>query len=247
MPARPLRPTRSHARPGSRPLTVRALAALGVLCAGLLAVAAPAAAAEVRLRGDAPFKVPAETTLAALPADAPLRAEDVRSGAVSFELNYDDTVGDADPDPWTGRYDRAIRAFRVRIGDTLLEMPVATARLVVSDGGQGRMYRESVEFVADARAGAFTVQAGWVQLNQAALTADLRGATGVIDGDRLPAAARMVAFPTSGEFDRVFYVRIDAVGGTGRPLLYLSTSRLTVSVVAPATSSTVGAISAAAR
>jgi len=250
MPARPMCPVRRHTRPGPRPLAARALAALGVLCAGLLAVSAPVVAAEIRLRGDAPFKVPAETTLAALPVDAPLRAEDVRNGAVSFELSYDDAVGDADPDPWTGRYDRAIRAFRVRIGDTLLEMPVATARLVVSDGGQGRMYRESVEFVADARAGAFTVQAGWVQLNQAALTADLRGAAGVIDGDRLPVAGRLVAFPTSGEFDRVFYVRIDAAGGTGRPLLYLSTSRLTVSVVAPgapATPSTASAISAAAR
>jgi hypothetical protein len=178
--------------------------------------------------------------LAALSADTPLRAEDVRSGAVSFELSYDDAAVDADPDPWTGRYDRAIRAFRVRVGDTLLEMPVSTTRLVVSDGGEGRMYRESVQLVADARAGAFTIQAGWVQINQAPLTADLRGAAGVIDGDRLPVADRLVAFPTSGEFDRVFYLRIDAVGAAGKPVLYLSTSRLGVSVV-PGTASSAAA------
>ena len=225
----------------------QALAAPFALCAALLAASSPAAAAEVRLRGDAPFKVPAEAMLAALTAEAPVRAEDVRTGSLSFELIYDDAVVDADPDPWTGRYDRAIRAFRVRLGDTLLDMPVSTARLVVSDGGQGRMYRESVQLIGDARAGAFTVQVGWVQLNQAALTADLRGPAGVIDGDRLPPPARLVSVPTSGEFDRVFYLRVDAVGGAGRPLLYLSTSRLSVAVATPDASSTPSATGAAAR
>jgi hypothetical protein len=217
-----------------RPL-IRSVAVAGALLATLLAPVAPAVAAEVRVRGEASFKVPADTTLAALPADAPVRAADLRGGTLSFELSYDDAISDADADPWTGRYERAIRAFRVRIGDTLLDMPVSSARLVVSDGGQGRTYRESVQFVADARAGGYTVQAGWVQLNQAAMTADLRGATGVLDGDRLPAPSRLVALPTSGEFDRAFYLRIDASGDAARPLLYLSTSRLSVGLAGPAT------------
>jgi hypothetical protein len=187
------------------------------------------------VRGDASFKVPADTTLAALPADAPVRAADLRGGTLSFELSYDDATPDADADPWTGRYERAIRVFRVRIGDTLLDMPVSSARLVISDGGQGRMHRESVQFVADARSGGYTVQAGWVQLNQAAMTADLRGAAGVLDGDRLPAPSRLVALPTSGEFDRVFYLRIDVPGDAARPLLYLSTSKLSVGLAVPAT------------
>ncbi|RPH46792.1 MAG: hypothetical protein EHM87_00930 [Burkholderiales bacterium] len=229
---------------GSDSSALRALVVAGAVCTGLLAVATPATAADVRLRGDAPFRVPAQAMLAALSPDAPVRAEDVRSGALSFELSYDDAVVDADPDPYTGRYDRAIRSFRVRIGETLLDMPVSTARLVVSDGGEGRMHRESVQVVADARAGAFTVQAGWVQLNQSAPTADLRGSAGVIDGDRLPAPGRLIAFPTSGEFDRVFYLRIDAVGAAGRPVLYLSTSRLSVSV-APPSGASVSSVSSA--
>jgi hypothetical protein len=97
------------------------------------------------------------------------------------------------------------------------------------------MHRESVQFVADARSGGYTVQAGWVQLNQAAMTADLRGAAGVLDGDRLPAPSRLVALPTSGEFDRVFYLRIDVPGDAARPLLYLSTSKLSVGLAVPAT------------
>lgn len=195
------------------------------------------------MRGDASFRVPADTTLAALPADAPVRAADLRGGTLSFELSYDDATPDAEADPWTGRYERAIRAFRVRIGDTLLDMPVSSARLVVSDGGQGRMYRESVQFVADARSGGYTVQAGWVQLNQAAMTTDLRGVAGVLDGDRLPTPSRLVALPTSGEFDRAFFLRIDAPGDASRPLLYLSTSKLSVGLAAPATT----AASATAR
>jgi hypothetical protein len=236
MQARPIRSPNTFRFPRNarRPL-IRSVAVAGVLLAALLAPAVPAAAAEVLVRGDATFKVPAEATLAALPADAPVRAADLRGGTLSFELSYDDATPDADADPQTGRYERAIRAFRVRIGDTLLDMPVSSARLVVSDGGQGRVYRESVQFVADARAGGFTVQAGWVQLNQAAMTADLRGATGVLDGDRLPAPSRLVALPTSGEFDRVFYLRIDAQGDAARPLLYLSTSKLSVGLAGPAT------------
>ena len=228
--------TSRSSRGAPRPL-IRSVAGAGALLAALLAPVLPAAAAEVLVRGDASFKVPADTSLAALPADAPVRAADLRGGTLSFELSYDDATPDADADPWTGRYARAIRAFRVRIGDTLLDMPVSSARLVVSDGGQGRMHRESVQFVADARSGGYTVQAGWVQLNQAAMAVDLRGAAGVLDGDRLPAPSRLVALPTSGEFDRAFYLRIDAPGDAARPLLYLSTSKLSVGLAAPAPAS----------
>ncbi len=221
-------------RGAPRPL-IRSVAAAGALLTALLAPFHPAGAAEVLLRGNASFKVPADTTLAALPTDAPVRAADLRGGTLSFELSYDDATPDTDTDPWTGRYERAIRAFRVRIGDMLLDMPVSSARLVVSDGGQGRTYRESVQFVADARSGGYIVQAGWVQLNQAAMTADLRGAAGVLDGDGLPAPSRLVALPTSGEFDRAFYLRIDAPGDAARTLLYLSTSTLSVGLAAHAT------------
>lgn len=236
MQARPIRSpnTVRSSCSAPRPL-IRSVALTGALLAALLAPVSPAVAAEVLVRGEAWFKVPADTTLAALPADAPVRAADLRGGTLSFELSYDDATPDADADPWTGRYERAIRTFRVRIGDTLLDMPVASARLVVSDGGQGRMYRETVQFVADARASGYTVQAGWVQLNQGAMTADLRGATGVLDGDRLPAPSRLVALPTSGEFDRAFYLRIDAPGDAARPLLYLSTSKLSVGLAGSAT------------
>jgi hypothetical protein len=236
MQARPIRSQSPSCslRGAPRPL-IRSVAAAAALLAALLVPVLPAAAAEVLVRGDASFKVPADTTLAALPADAPVRAADLRGGTLSFEIRYDDATPDADADPWTGRYERAIRVFRVRIGDTLLDMPVSSARLVISDGGQGRMHRESVQFVADARSGGYTVQAGWVQLNQAAMTADLRGAAGVLDGDRLPAPSRLVALPTSGEFDRVFYLRIDVPGDAARPLLYLSTSKLSVGLAVPAT------------
>lgn len=220
-----------------RPVVPRVAAAAAAAALALAGLAAPppAQAAEVRLRGEASFRVPADAVLAALPADAPVTAADLRSGTLSFELVYDDAVRDADPDPYAGRYDAAVRAFRVRVGATLLELPASSVRVVVSDGGQGRAWRESVVVQADARSGDWGLQVSWTQLNQGAATADLRGASGMLADDRLPAPARLAALPTSGEFDRAFLLRLDAPGGApGRPALYLSTSALNVAPVAAA-------------
>ncbi|MFM1988223.1 MAG: hypothetical protein RJA99_1180 [Pseudomonadota bacterium] len=211
------------------------VAAAAALALALAELAAPARAAEVRLRGEAGFRVPADTVLAALPADAPVGAADLRGGRLSFELVYDDAARDVDPDPHAGRYDAAVRAFRVRIGGTLLELPASSVRIVVSDGGLGRAWRESVVVQADARSGDWGLQVSWTQLNQVATATDLRGASGMLADDRLPPPARLAALPTSGEFDRAFLLRLDAPGGTaGRPALYLSTSTLTVAPVAAA-------------
>jgi hypothetical protein len=163
----------------------RSLLAVACCAVGLaIAAVAPAAsAAERTLRGEGSFRAPPEVVLAALPASSPLRAADLRSGALSFEIVYDDGAPDADPDPYGGRYPSALRA-------------------------------------------------GWVQIHQRSVTEDLRGAAGSIVGDAIPDVRTVAAFPTSGEFDRVFFVRLDPLADPRRPALYLSTSTLTV---APAT------------
>jgi len=216
-------------RPRTRPSRVAPIAG-ALLCTAALAAPWPASAAEVRVRGEAPFRIPSAETLRALPADAPIRADDVRAGSIGFEIVYDDAAPDADPDAYSGRYDAAIRAFRVRVGGTWHELPVAAAQLRVSDGGGGMAHRESLAMTGVARHGALELRAGWVQLNQAPPGRDLRGTPGVIGSDALPRGDAVTRFETSGEFDRVFYVRLDPVGDTSRPVLYLSTSSLSVDV-----------------
>jgi hypothetical protein len=208
---------------------------LAAACAVAVALAAgPAAAAERAVRGDATFRPPGEASLARLPASSPIAAADLRSGALSFEIVYDDAAPDAEPDVHGGRYPTAIRAFRVRIGGAALELPVAGAELRVSDGGFGMAHRESLQLLASARHGDHDLRVGWVQLNQRATTEDLRGAAGAIAGDAIPEARVVLAFPTSGEFDRVFFVRLDPVADPRRPALYLSTSTFTVAPAAVA-------------
>jgi hypothetical protein len=216
-------------------VAARRAASAAVGLATALAAVAPATAAEVTLRGTASFRVPDAATLAALPADAPLRAEDLRSGSLAFEIAYDDATPDAEPDTYAGRYSGAIRAFRVRVGERWLEMPAAGAQLIVSDGGFGIAYRESVQMISTARQGALDLRVGWVQINQATVSDDLRGARGSLASDRLPPAAALVAFRTSGEYDRAFFVRLDPVGDARRPVLYLSANALEVGVVPAAT------------
>jgi hypothetical protein len=199
-------------------------------CAAVLAIAAanPAGAAERALRGEATFRTPAEAALARLPASSPIAAADLRSGTMSFEIVYDDGAPDAEPDAYGGRYPSAIRAYRVRIGATTVELPPAGAELRVSDGGFGLAHRESLQLLAAARYGDHDLRVGWVQINQRAPTEDLRGAPGAIAGDAIPDVRALVAFPTSGEFDRVFFVRLDPVADPRRPALYLGTSSMTV-------------------
>jgi hypothetical protein len=208
----------------------RSLLAVACCAVGLaIAAVAPAAsAAERTLRGEGSFRAPPEVVLAALPASSPLRAADLRSGALSFEIVYDDGAPDADPDPYGGRYPSAIRAFRVRIGAATLELPLGQAELRVSDGGFGLAHRESLQLLASARHGEHVLRAGWVQIHQRSVTEDLRGAAGSIVGDAIPDVRTVAAFPTSGEFDRVFFVRLDPLADPRRPALYLSTSTMTV-------------------
>ncbi len=224
-------PTPRHAR-SSGPCRARALLAAACTAGLALAPTAPAGAAERALRGEGSFRTPSEAVLAALPAASPLRAADLRSGALSFEILYDDAARDADPDPYGGRYPGAIRAYRVRIGTATLELPAAGAELRVSDGGFGLAHRESLQMLASARHGEHDLRVGWVQIHQRASGEDLRGAAGSIAGDAIPEAHTVAAFPTSGEFDRVFFVRLDPVADPRRPALYLSTSTLTVAPAA---------------
>jgi hypothetical protein len=203
---------------------------LTAACTAALAIAAadPAGAAERALRGEATFKAPTEAAIMRLPASSPIPAADLRSGTLSFEIVYDDAAPDAEPDVYGGRYPSAIRAYRVRIGATTVEMPPAGAELRVSDGGFGLAHRESLQLLAAVRYGDHDLRVGWVRINQRAPTEDLRGAPGAIAGDAIPDARTLVAFPTSGEFDRVFFVRLDPVADPRRPALYLSTSTMTV-------------------
>ena len=227
VPHRPATPSRPRAGR-------RAKAAAAVLGAAALAAAAPAGAAEHAVRGDARFVAPSAATLAALPAQSPVSSDDLRSGRLSFEIVYDDAARDVDPDPYGGVYPGAIRAFRVRVGGATLELPAATAELRVSDGGFGRAHRESVQMLAGARHGAWDLRVGWVRIHQRAATEDLRGAPGSLAGDAIPDPRRMLSFETSGEFDHVFYLRLDPAGDPRRPVLYLSTSALTVEPASPA-------------
>lgn len=212
----------------------RAAALPATLFAAVLACTAPAVGAEHTLRGEARFEPPPAATLAVLPAASPLSVADLRSGSLSFEIVYDDAERDADPDPYGGAYPGAIRRFRLRVGATTLELPSAGAELRVSDGGFGMAHRESVQMLAGARYGAWDLRVGWVRINQRASTEDLRGGPGSLRGDAIPDPAAMLSFATSGEFDHVFFVRLDPAGETRRPVLYLSTSTLTVAPAAPA-------------
>jgi hypothetical protein len=204
------------------------------LCTAAIAWLAPAVGAERALRGEARFEPPPAAALAALPAASPLSAADLRSGHLSFEIVYDDAARDADPDPYGGVYPGAIRAFRVRVGATTLELPAAGAELRVSDGGFGMAHRESVQMLAVARHGGWDLRVGWVRINQRASTEDLRGRPGSLHGDAIPEPGAMLAFATSGEFDHVVFMRLDPAGETRRPALYLSTSTLTVAPATPA-------------
>ncbi|HYF58356.1 MAG TPA: hypothetical protein VEA81_05325 [Burkholderiaceae bacterium] len=218
-----------------RPPTPRRRGAALACAAALLALGAlapQADAAERRLRGEAPFKVPPASTLAALPASSPFGPDDVRAGTLAFEIAYDDATPDADPDPYVGRYDGGLRAFRVRVGGTWVDLPLGSAELRVSDGGAGMAHRESLSMTAAVRYGAYELRVGWVQVNQAATDRDLRGAAGGIARDALPPVDGVLAFPTSGEWDRMFFVRLDPVGDLRSPVLYLNTSALTVAPAA---------------
>jgi hypothetical protein len=213
----------------------RSRALPATLVIALLSAGPPgtASAADHSLRGEAPLRAPSAEAIAALPTDAPLSADDLRSGRLTFDIVYDDQARDTDPDRHVGRYPVAIRSFRVRIGGTSFDLPPQRSEFRVSDGGVGMHHRESLLVHGSLPHGRYLLQAGWIQLNQRSPDTDLRGSAGALAGDGLPGPDAMLGFAASSPFDRVFYLRLDPLsagdaGTPARPLLYLSTSSLTV-------------------
>ncbi|MGH6627503.1 MAG: hypothetical protein ACRECD_13375 [Burkholderiaceae bacterium] len=191
-------------------------------------------AAEVRLSGSGSFKPPSAEQLATLPADLGFSRTDLASGSWSFSVRYEDSIPDADPDRYLGRYAGAIRAFRVVIGSTTVDLPVDQAEIVVGDGGGGFPHRESIRLEAKALISCGLLRLGWVQVNQQPQGADLRGPAGLLPSDGLPAYAMVANLATASPFDRFLELRIDRPSGESRPLLYLSSSKLSVTA-GPAT------------
>jgi len=194
---------------------------------GSLGAARASAGAEVDLSGSGRFKPASIQSIQDSASVLPFSPADLASGTWSFLMHYDDQAADVDPDPYVGRYAGAIRVFRVTIGNTTVELPTQRAELLVSDGGEGFRNRESIRFAATtATAAGRTLTAGWIELNQKTATEDLRGAHGLLTSDRLPDAQTIASFGSSNPFDRFFLLRIDA--GEGRPLLYLTSSQVSV-------------------
>ena len=205
-----------------------------LVLAASIAIPGTSAAAEIKLSGSGTFKPPSPEQLAALPADLGFSRTDLASGNWSFSARYDDSVPDADPDPSVGRYAGAIRAFRLVIGGSTVDLPVDRAQIVISDGGGGFPNRESIRVEAQAVTSSGILRLSWIQVNQQAKGADLRGPAGVLPGDALPAPALIANLATASPFDRFLELRIDRPGGDPRPLLYLSSSKLSVTA-GPAT------------
>ena len=193
------------------------------------------AAAEIDLLGNGTFKAPSAEKLANLPADLAFSRTDFASGTWSFLVRYEDRTADADPDPFVGRYVGAIRVFRVTVGTTTVELAVDQAELVVSDGGLGLPYRESIRLEASAPGPYGVLRVSWVQLNQPSHQTDLRGAPGSLTSDSLPEPSIIANLATSSPFDRFLLLRIDRADGEPQPLLYISSSKVSV-LASPAVS-----------
>ena len=216
----------------ARPCRLRSPAARLLLTALALTAAAvcwrPASAAEVNLSGTGSFKPPSAQQLASLPAELAFSRSDLESGKWSFAVRYEDSTPDADPDAYVGRYVGAIRAMHLTVGNTTLELPAEQALVLVSDGGAGVPHRESIRLEARSAAPYGVISVAWVQLHQPAGWADLRGKVGALTSDAMPAPAAMAGLATASRFDRFLQLRIDRPGGESQPLLYLSSSKLSV-------------------
>lgn len=186
------------------------------------------AAAEIDLAGTGTFKPPPAEQIARLPADLAFSRQDLASGTWSFLVRYDDRSADADPDPYVGRYKGAIRLFRLTVGATTVDLPVDRAELVVSDGGLSFPYRESVRLEASSQTPLGVMRAGWIQINQPPNRVDLRGAPGLLPGDSMPEPSTLAKLTTKSAFDRFFLLRVDRPGGESQPLLYVSSSDVSV-------------------
>ena len=194
----------------------------------LFAAPLTSAAAELSLSGSGSFKPLTQEVLAALPNDLPFSRTDLASGQWSFTVRYETTAPDMDPDPHLGRYTGAIRSFRLVIGATTIDLPTDQAEILVSDGGGGFANRESVRLQGRVVTAAGVVRLAWIQANQQPAGADLRGPSGSLASDSLPAGALLAHLPTASPFDRFLELRIDPPGSAPRPLLYLSASTLSV-------------------
>jgi len=224
------RPRRTRHYPGVAGFLFTA----ALVFAAAFAMPRTSVAAEVRLSGSGSFKPPSAEQLAALPADLVFSRTDLASGSWSFSVRYEDSIRDADPDPYLGRYAGAIRAFRIVIGSTTVDLPVDQAEMAVSDGGGGFPNRESIRLGTRALFSPGLLRLSWVQIHQQPKGADLRGAAGSLPSDGLPAHALVANLATASPFDRYLELRIDSPGGESRPLLYLSSSKLSVTA-GPAT------------
>lgn len=217
-----------------RPMVACLLATAALVLTASFAMPRNSVAAEVDLSGSGSFKPPSAEQLAALPAGLGFSQADLASGAWSFSVRYDDSIRDADPDPYVGRYVGAIHMFRLVVGSTTVDFPVDQAEIVVSDGGGGFPNRESIRLEAKALTSSGLLRLSWVQVNQQPQGTDLRGPAGVLASDALPAYAMVANLTTASPFDRYLELRIDPPGGGSRPLLYLSSSKLSVTA-SPAT------------
>ena len=232
-----MRPTTYNAPRRERHL----LSSARVLVTAALALAASvgflhsSAAAEIELLGTGTFKPPSTEKLANLPADLAFSRTDFASGTWSFLVRYEDRTADADPDPFVGRYVGAIRVFRLTVGTTTVDLPADQAELVVSDGGLGLPYREAIRLEASAPGPYGVLRVSWVQLNQPSHQTDLRGVPGSLTSDSLPEPSIIANLATSSPFDRFLLLRIDQAGGDPQPLLYISSSKVSV-LASPAAS-----------
>jgi len=217
----PVLPSRMHA--------VRILfAATSILAASVMAPQV-SAAAEILLSGSGTFKPLSAEQLAVLPGDVGFSRSDLASGRWSFAVRYDDGAPDSDSDPLVGRYARAIHAYRIVVGDTVVDLPVDQAYIVVSDGGGGFQNRESLRVETTSLVPSGQLHLSWVQVNQQPKGTDLRGGVGSLISDALPPYSAVARLATASPFDRFLELRIDRPGAVeSKPLLYLSSSQLTV-------------------
>lgn len=186
------------------------------------------AAAEIDLSGTGTFKPPSAEQVGRLPGEVAFAPADFASGTWSFLVRYENLTPDADPDPHVGRYVGAIRALRLTIGATTVELPADQVQLVVSDGGLGLSHRESIRLEASSPTPYGVMRVAWVQLNQRPDRTDFRGAPGSLPNDALPTPSMIANLATSSPFDRFLLLRIDGPGGEPKPLLYISSSNVSV-------------------
>jgi hypothetical protein len=208
--------------------------AAGLLASAALVLAASftlprnSAAAEILVSGSGTFKPPSSQQLAALPADAGPSRTDLASGRWSFSVRYDDSMANSSSDPDLGRYAGAIHMFRLVIGSTTFDFPVDKAQILVSDGGGGFPNRESIRLESTTSIPSGLLHLSWIQINQQPQGVDLRGPAGVLASDALAPYAQVANLRTANPFDRYLELRLDSPGDGSRPLLYLSSSSLSV-------------------